>query len=98
MKRKKNKGKTLKQHTRRRLSQRFENIDEENYNQIINSIQNKTKEIEVKFLYSQSRTRSLYKVCLDKEILYVVYNSKYKELNTALSEEMFQERHPDWNE
>ena len=93
MKRKKNKNKTIKYHSIRRISQRFDfEISEYEYTNIIEAIQKKTKTIPVEFIFAQSKTKSFYKIILDDKIMYVIYNKKYKELNTVISEMMFQER------
>ena len=72
MKYKKNKAKTLKKHTRRRLAQRIKEFSDSEYKQIIESIQGVSKEIEVKHIYSQSRVKSVYKVNLEDKVFYVI--------------------------
>lgn len=77
-----NKNICMKFHFIKRFKQRFKkDFCEDDYNRVISAIKNRKNN--VKFLYKQSHTRSVYKINYMEIEFGVVYNKERKQLHTC---------------
>lgn len=85
-KKKKTKKGALKSHSQKRYSERYDlEIDQDFYKRIIESIQGKNKKIKTTVIEKQSRVRTVFKIEFNNKVFFVIYNNKFKELQTFLS-------------
>jgi len=86
------KAKTQRRHFKRRIKERFGLVvNGTDYRKIVAMIQDGS----ATFIEKQSNTRRLFRLVINKQAVYIVYDKLRKTAVTALTEEMFYELRPD---